>query len=135
MSTLNSRARRNVCCLLTVAALACLGATSAAAQQLDTSQVPGVVIAHYAQSEGKYVGSPGIAVVGPSIYLAKHDEFGPNSTEHTSAITQLYRSEDAGKTWRRTHTFDGLFWSSIFTLNDAVYQIGTNKHHGELVIL
>jgi hypothetical protein len=105
-----------------------------AGQSLDTSQVPGTVIAHYHKSEGKYVGSPGIAVVGDGVYLAKHDEFGPGSTEHQSAVSQLYRSEDAGKTWKRTHTFDGLFWASIFTLDDAVYLLGTHKHHGNIVI-
>ncbi len=107
----------------------------AVAQQLDSSSVPGTVIAHYPKSTGKYVGSPGIAIVGEGIYLAKHDEFGPGSTEHTSAVSQLYRSEDAGKTWQHTHTFNGLFWASIFTLDDAVYLLGTTKHHGDVVIL
>ncbi len=100
----------------------------------DTSQVPGTVIAHYPKSASKYVGSPGIAIVGNGVYLAKHDEFGPGSTEHSSAITQLYRSDDFGKTWRHTYTFEGLFWASIFTLDDAVYLLGTNKHHGNIVI-
>ena len=63
---------------------------SAAGQALDTSQVPGTVIAHYPKSEGKYIGSPGIAIFGPGIYIAKHDEFGPQSSEFSSAVTQLY---------------------------------------------
>jgi hypothetical protein len=103
-------------------------------QSLDTSQVPGLVIAHYPKSKGIYVGSPGLAIVGDGIYLAKHDEFGPGSTEHTSAITQLYRSSDAGKTWKRIHKFDALFWASIFTIDSAVYLLGTHKHHGNVVI-
>jgi hypothetical protein len=106
----------------------------AAGALLDTSQVPGTVIAHYPQSGKKYVGSPGLAVMSDGIYLAKHDEFGPGTEEFKSAITQLYRSEDAGKTWKRTHTFDGLFWASIFTLDDSVYLLGTDKHHGNIVI-
>jgi hypothetical protein len=101
---------------------------------LDTTQVPGTVIAHYPKSQGKYVGSPGIAIVGPGIYVAKHDEFGPGSSEFSSAITQLYRSEDAGTSWRHTHTMDGLFWASIFSLEDSVYLLGTDKHHGNVVI-
>lgn len=107
----------------------------AAEPSLDTSQVPGKVIAHYPKSDGKYVGSPGIASIGDGVYLAKHDEFGPGTREHESAITQLYRSDDAGKNWKRTHTFDGLFWASIFTVRDSVYLLGTTKHHGNLVIL
>lgn len=101
----------------------------------DFSQVPGTVIAHYPKSGQKYVGSPGIAIVGDGIYLAKHDEFGEGSTEYTSAVSQLYRSDDSGTTWRRIHAFDGLFWASIFTLGDAVYVLGTDKHHGNVVIL
>lgn len=110
-------------------------ATHGSGQTLDTSHTPGTVIAHYPKSEGKFVGSPGVAIVGDGVYLAKHDEFGPGTTEHSSAITQLYRSENAGKTWRHTHTFNGLFWASIFTLDDAVYLLGTNKHHGSVVII
>jgi hypothetical protein len=123
------------CCTLALALIVVAGDTLAAdAQSLDTSKVPGTVIAHYPKSGLKYVGSPGIAIVGDGVYLAKHDEFGPGSTEFESAITQLYRSEDAGRTWRRTHTFNGLFWASIFTLKDAVYLLGTDKHHGHVVI-
>ena len=106
----------------------------AAKPLLDTSQVPGTVIAHYPKIAKKYVGSPGIAVVADGIYLAKHDEFGPGTEEFKSAITQLYRSEDAGKSWKHTHTFDGLFWASIFKLGEAVYLLGTDKHHGNIVI-
>jgi len=109
-------------------------AAHAAGQPHDLQPVPGTVIAHYPKSEGKYVGSPGIAIVGDGVYLAKHDEFGPASTEFQSAITPLYRSDDAGKTWKRIHTFDGLFWASIFTLHDAVYLLGTDKHHGNVVL-
>jgi hypothetical protein len=109
-------------------------AAAAIGQSLDVSQVPGTVVAQYPKSEGKYVGSPGIAIIGDGVYLAKHDEFGPKSTEFQSAVTQLYRSGDAGKTWRPAHTFDGLFWASIFTLDGAVYMLGTDKHHGNVVI-
>jgi hypothetical protein len=109
--------------------------TQATEPSLDTSQVPGKVIAHYPKSDGKYVGSPGIAIISDGVYLAKHDEFGPGTREFESATTQLYRSDDAGKNWKRTHTFDGLFWASIFTVRDSVYLLGTTKHHGNLVIL
>ncbi len=125
-------ARCSVMCLVWFAHLATL--SRGAENSFDTSQVPGTVIAHYPKSEGKYVGSPGIAIVGPGIYLAKHDEFGPKSSEYSSAITQLYRSDDAGRSWRNTHTMDGLFWASIFTIKDSVYLLGTDKHHGNVVI-
>lgn len=104
------------------------------AETPDVSHIPGTVISHIPKSAKKYVGSPGIAILGNGVYLAKHDEFGPSSTEWKSAGSHLYRSDDSGKTWRRIHSFDGLFWASIFTLGDAVYLMGTDKHHGNTVI-
>ncbi len=120
---------------LTLIGATILAPLSGIAQRADLSLVPGTVIAHYPKSGEKYVGSPGIASVGNGVYLAKHDEFGPASSEWSSAITQLYRSEDAGKSWKRTHTFDGMYWASIFTLGDSVYLMGTDKHHGNAVIV
>ncbi len=114
--------------------LYCCNALPADAKSPDFSRVPGTVIAHYPKSTGKYIGSPGIAIVSDGVYLAKYDEFGPSSTEHESAISQLYRSEDAGRTWTHVRSFNGLFWASIFTQNDHVYLLGTNKHHGKVVI-
>jgi hypothetical protein len=96
--------------------------------------VPGVVIAHSPANSGKYIGSAGIARLSDGTYLAKHDEFGPKSTEHTSAITRVYRSTDSGKTWREIGKIDGLFWSNIFEHRGAVYMIGTHHHHGALVV-
>ena len=96
--------------------------------------VPGVVIAHSPASSGKYIGSAGLAILHNGTYLAKHDEFGPNSTEHTSAITRVYRSTDKGESWQEIAVVDGLFWSSIFEHHGAVYMIGTHHHHGHLLI-
>jgi hypothetical protein len=107
--------------------------SSAIDPEFDPSQVPGTVIAHSPKSSKKYIGSPGILALDENIYLAKYDEFGPSSTEHTSAVTHLYRSDDAGRHWRHAHTFQGLFWASIFKLNNDIYLLGTDRHHGQLV--
>jgi hypothetical protein len=96
---------------------------------------PGVEIAHSPASSQIYIGSAGIARLSDGAYLAKHDEFGPGSTEHTSAVTRVYRSEDRGKTWRHVAKVDGLFWSNILEHRGAVYMIGTHHHHGALVIV
>lgn len=95
---------------------------------------PGVVIAYSPANSGIYIGSPGITIVRDGIYLAKHDEFGPMSTEHILAVTHIYRSEDKGNTWRRISTVRGMFWASIFTLSHSIYLIGTDRHHGNIVI-
>src|SRR5688572_28724531 len=95
---------------------------------------PGVVVAHSPASTGVYIGSAGIARLADGTYLAKHDEFGPGSTEHESAVTRVYRSQDRGHSWSEVAKIDGLFWSNIFEHRGAVYMIGTHHHHGALVV-
>lgn len=81
-----------------------------------------------------YVGSPGIAVLPNGHYLAKHDEFGPKSTENTVAITPVFRSVDRGQSWQRVATVAGMYWASIFVHQGDAYLIGTSKNHGFVVI-
>ncbi len=94
----------------------------------------GTIIAYYPANTSIYIGSPGITIVKKGVYLAKHDEFGPNSTEHTLAVTHIYRSEDKGNSWKRISSVRGMFWTSIFNLNGKIYLIGTDRHHGNMVI-
>ncbi len=95
---------------------------------------PGTVITHSCANSGIYIGSPGIVIVRDGVYLAKHDEFGPMSTEHSLAVTHVYRSEDRGNSWNRIATVKGMFWASIFEYNNEIYMIGTDRHHGNIVI-
>ena len=95
---------------------------------------PGVVINPIPQSTGKYIGSPSICILSNGDYVASHDEFGPKSTEFRSAITHIFTSSDKGITWRKISTIDGQFWSNLFYHNNALYIIGTNKHHGNFII-
>ena len=96
----------------------------------DHSQVPGVVIAHSPAESGIYIGSPGIVILPDGTYLAKHDEFGPNSTEGTNAISHVYRSTDQGQSWEHLARVEGLFWANIFHHAGAVYMMGTSAGHG-----
>lgn len=95
---------------------------------------PGVVINHIPSQSQVYIGSPGIAVLPNGGYLAKHDEFGPKSTEHGDAITQVFRSDDRGQSWRRVATVRGMYWASIFVHQGDAYLMGTSKNHGAAVI-
>ncbi len=95
----------------------------------DHSRVPGVVIAHSPKSSRVFLGSAGIAALPDGAYLAKHDEFGPGSTEKTRAITRVYRSQDRGQSWEQISRVEGLFWASIFHHRDAVYLLGTSAGH------
>lgn len=94
----------------------------------------GVVIDHLSKSTEKYIGSPAICVLPDGSYVASHDEFGPRSAEFYSAITHIFVSRDKGKTWQKTATLDGQFWSNLFVHQGMLYILGTNKHHGNIVI-
>lgn len=122
-------------CLAAVAFLQFVVTSFAAESSVDFSKVPGTVIAHTPAKSGIFFGSPGIAVLEDGAYLAKCDEFGPSTTEHKRAVSHVFRSEDRGESWNHIATIDGLFWASIFVHGDAVYLLGTNRHHGDAVIL
>ncbi len=96
--------------------------------------VPGVVIDHSPQSSGLYIGSPGLAILPDGTYLASHDFFGPSSNEKECATTVVFRSGDRGLTWRRIARLQCLFWASLFTHGGAAWLLGTEKHHGRVVI-
>lgn len=95
---------------------------------------PGVVINHIPKSAEKYIGSPSICILPNGDYIASHDEFGSKSSEYKSAITNIFKSTDKGNTWERIAKIDGQFWSNLFVHNEVLYIMGTNKHHGNLVI-
>ena len=97
-------------------------------------QVPGVVINYLPSSSQVYIGSPGIGILANGNYLAKHDEFGPRSTEHGNAVTQVFRSTDRGRTWSHAATVTGMYWASLFVHRDNAYLIGTSRYHGDVVI-
>ena len=96
--------------------------------------VPGVVIDHSPAASGLYIGSPGLAVWTNGDYLASHDFFGPKSEEHECPTVVVFRSADRGQTWQPAARLRCLLWPSLFTHNGAVYLLGTDKHHGRLVI-
>lgn len=100
----------------------------------DHSQVPGVVIDHSPQSSGQYVGSPSIAILPGGDYVASHDWFGPKSTEHTQAVTRVFRSADRGRTWQHLADVRGQFWSTLFVHRGDLYLMGTYAHYGNAVI-
>ncbi|NLF07876.1 MAG: exo-alpha-sialidase [Pirellulaceae bacterium] len=103
--------------------------------QADLSKVPGIVVHHSAAGSGLYVGSPGIAVLDDGAYLAKCDLFGPNSNEFRAPATLVFRSENRGRSWRQVARLEGLFWASVFTHRGTAWMLGTDKHHGRIVIL
>jgi hypothetical protein len=103
--------------------------------QLKVSdQVPGTIISHSPASSGIYIGSPSLAVLPDGSYVASHDEFGPNSTEFRQATTHVFQSSDRGTNWQHISTIHGAFWSTLFVHRGGLYLLGTDKHHGNVVI-
>jgi hypothetical protein len=102
--------------------------------QARSEEPPGVVINFIPSETRIYVGSPGIAVLPNGHYLAKHDEFGPKSTENTEAVTPVFRSVDRGHSWQRVATVKGMYWASIFVHQGDAYLLGTSRQHGYVVL-
>lgn len=100
----------------------------------DLPPPPGTVIHHSPASTGLYVGSPSICIAPDGSYLASHDLFGPASREHGLGRGRLYRSADRGGSWQHVRDFDGLFWTGLFVHRGAVHLMGTDRHHGRVVI-
>ena len=100
----------------------------------DQAVVPGVVIDHSPAASGIYIGSPSLAVLTNGDYVASHDEFGPKSTEHSRAVSHIFQSRDRGAHWKKIATIDGAFWSTLFAHRGALYLIGPDKHHGNVLI-
>lgn len=100
----------------------------------DLHKVPGVVITHSSQASGLYIGSPSLAVLTNGDYVASHDFFGPKSDEHRSARSEVFRSSDRGATWRKVSEIQGAFWSSLFVHRGALYLLGPDRHHGNVLI-
>ncbi len=95
---------------------------------------PGVVVNHIGKETGRYIGSPSLCILPDGTYIASHDEFGPRSSEYRSAQTLVFQSKDKGESWVKIAQIDGQFWSNLFFHNGSLYLMGTNKHHGNLVI-
>ena len=98
------------------------------------TKVPGTVIAYSPASSGLYIGSPSLVILANGDYLASHDFFGPQSTEHSSAISRIYRSKNKGKTWEMISEINGQFWSKLLVHQANLYLMGTHKHHGNTII-
>ncbi len=100
----------------------------------QTSGVPGVVVNHIPASTKVFIGSPSICILPNGDYVASHDHFGPATTEHSQALTAVYKSTDRGKSWKKIAEIHGQFWSNLFVHQNVLYIMGTWKHHGNLII-
>jgi hypothetical protein len=101
---------------------------------LTKAAPPGVVVDYSPASSGLYIGSPSIVILPKGEYLASHDFFGPSSAEFEAPKSVVFKSLDRGETWKKIATLKALFWAGLFVQGDAIYIMGTDRHHGRVVI-
>jgi len=120
----------------TILSLMTLASLFIMSNRLSAVSPPGVVVSHFPQSSGIYIGSPGLCILPDGTYLASHDEFGPKSTEMTGGPgrTRIFRSNDKGETWKQIAVIDGQYWSSMFLHKETLYHLGCDKVFGNIVI-
>ena len=95
---------------------------------------PGVVIDHISKQTLEYIGSPSIAILPDGDYVASHDLFGPKSTQNTSGETDIFRSNDRGRSWSKVAVLHNQFWSNLFVLHHKLYIMGPSCQYGRVVI-
>jgi len=96
--------------------------------------VPGVIVSHIPAKTLTYPSSPSICILPNGDYVAAFNLFGPRSNEWKQAITEIFRSSDSGKSWKKISEINGQFWSNLFVHNDILYIMGTWNHNGNFII-
>ena len=100
-------------------------------QETNLLSPPGVVVAHAPASGGEYLGSPALARLPDGDLVASHDFFGPTCP---CRRTDVYGSQDEGRSWSLLAELDGQWWSSLFVHRGALYLFGTTEEYGHTVI-
>lgn len=103
-------------------------------QRLQHPHAPGTVIAHSPATSEQYIGSPSITMTEDGLLVTSHDFFGPKSDEHSAPETHIYTSKNNGTSWKLVSKIEGAFWSKLFWHDDCLWLLGTNRHHGNLII-
>ena len=126
------KSRRSVRLLLLVSLLAATAARSRGGEADSWPPPPGVVVSTSPDPATDFLGSPSIVVLPDGSYLAAHDIFGPRARQlHT---TQVYASQDRGKSWQQVGSIPGQFWPMLFLHRGRLYMIGVNREYGDIVI-
>lgn len=89
------------------------------------------MIARVPDDRRRYIGTPAVVALDSNVLVVAHDLFGDDTPENE---THVYRSSDGGASWHRNATLIGQWWSSMFSLNGALYLIGVSRAYGNVVI-
>ena len=97
---------------------------------------PGVLIDYLHKDDtayirkGRYIGSPSIAKLPDAALVASHDLF----MGGTWSFSRVFRSDDAGETWRHVADLDDAFWGKLFVHRGALYMLACKKRFGDVVL-
>ncbi len=87
------------------------------------------------EKSGIYVGSPSLLRLPDGALLASHDYFEADPVSNLAPrISEIYRSEDGGASWRNVNHLSGALWGSLFLHDDCIYHLGTDREYGSIVI-
>ncbi|TDO05359.1 sialidase family protein [Sunxiuqinia elliptica] len=101
----------------------------------EKKKLPGVEVNHSHPSTKEYLGSPSIVILDDGTYIASMDKFGAKIDKSGEARkTILFSSKDKGKTWNSLGELKETYWCNLFTLNGALYLMGTTDRYGNLII-
>lgn len=129
-----------ICCLwLLIPVASSLGCSRESDEALPDGKnqlptVPGVVVDHITKDTETYVGSPSLCILPNGDYIASHDLFGPKANTGKMGTTLVFRSSDKGQHWEQIARIGGQYWSNLFWHNGALYLLGVDKGHGNIVI-
>jgi hypothetical protein len=95
---------------------------------------PGTVTHHLPSNDGAYIGSPSLERLPDGAWVASHDLFGPKTREYHSGVTEVFRSDDEGNSWRAIARLEPCFWANLFVHDGSLYLLGLTHHHGLVTI-
>lgn len=83
----------------------------------------------------QFIGSPALIRVKDGALLASFDYFDADWEKNLDVrLTDIYRSEDDGATWRQVCSLAGAFWGVFFETGGALYHISISREYGDVVI-
>ena len=85
------------------------------------------------EKSGIYLGSPSIVRAPDGALVASHDYFGVLEN-NLAGLSEVYRSEDEGRTWQNVCPLFGAFWGALFVANGAVWHLSCYASHRKIVI-
>jgi len=104
---------------------------------LRTGEPVGTVVNYYHPKDkshefsGQYLGSPSLLRLPDGALLASMDYF---CADGGSNLTQIFRSEDGGASWRYLTDLYPCFWGKLFLYRGILYMLGISTEYGDLLI-